>query len=180
MRRTWYYTPTFRSHNSAETYSNTYQTSDDYFSTACSGIWGKNAIPGGSQPYIKGLYILLVLSYFLCDSTSRFIVTLENTSQGPLALLVYEWQDFDKIGKYNDLTGEVRAVIILCTSACSFACLKRKGVRYNMFVTRTPFHSTYAKLHNMVDSLYRKMKPKRTLSSLRHTISIVHILQIQQ
>ncbi|KAL1936295.1 hypothetical protein VTP01DRAFT_429 [Rhizomucor pusillus] len=68
----------------------THMTSDDYFSTACSGIWGKNAIPGGFQPFIK--------------------VTLEKSSQGPLALLVYEWQDFDKIGKYNELTGEVQYV----------------------------------------------------------------------
>lgn len=35
------------------------------------------------------------------------IVTLDNTSQGKTAMLIYEWNDFNRIGMVNNETGQV-------------------------------------------------------------------------
>ena len=35
------------------------------------------------------------------------IVTMGTESQGKTALLIYEWQDFNKIGTISNVTGEV-------------------------------------------------------------------------
>jgi hypothetical protein len=37
------------------------QTSDDYSATSCSGVWSKESIPGGSQPYIQGTILMYLL-----------------------------------------------------------------------------------------------------------------------
>ncbi|CDH48668.1 integral membrane protein [Lichtheimia corymbifera JMRC:FSU:9682] len=65
-------------------------TSDDLFTTACSGIWSKDDVPGNDESFIK--------------------VTLDNTSQGKTAMLIYEWNDFDRIGMVNNETGQVQYI----------------------------------------------------------------------
>ncbi|CEG67577.1 hypothetical protein RMATCC62417_03986 [Rhizopus microsporus] len=67
-----------------------YVTSDEYSPTSCSGVWSKESIPGGTQPYIK--------------------VSIGPKSQGTVSLLVYEWKDFDKLGAYDDEVGETAYV----------------------------------------------------------------------
>ncbi|KAI9313110.1 lung seven transmembrane receptor-domain-containing protein [Dichotomocladium elegans] len=66
----------------------THMTSDDYFTSVCSGVWAKGSIPGGQNPFIK--------------------VTFQKESKGKSALLMYEWRDFDNIGKINNRTGELQ------------------------------------------------------------------------
>ncbi|KAF7731569.1 hypothetical protein EC973_009333 [Apophysomyces ossiformis] len=64
------------------------KTSDNYYSTTCSGVWSKNDFPGWRQPFIK--------------------VTLGPSSHGKAALLIYEWADFDNIGIYNNVTHQTQ------------------------------------------------------------------------
>lgn len=61
-------------------------TSDDYSATSCSGVWSKESIPGGSQPFIQ--------------------VSVGKESHGNVSLLIYEWQDFEHLGAYDEKSGE--------------------------------------------------------------------------
>ncbi|KAI9027434.1 lung seven transmembrane receptor-domain-containing protein [Phycomyces nitens] len=67
-----------------------YLTSDDYYSTTCSGVWSKSAIPGGKTPFIK--------------------VTMGGKSQGKTAMLIYEWKDYNNIGYFDNKTQEMRYI----------------------------------------------------------------------
>ncbi|KAI9487860.1 MAG: lung seven transmembrane receptor-domain-containing protein [Benjaminiella poitrasii] len=67
-----------------------YLTSNDYSATSCSGVWSKDDIPGGSQPYIK--------------------VSVGRESRGNVSLLIYEWQDFENLGSYDEQLGEIAYV----------------------------------------------------------------------
>ncbi|EPB85932.1 hypothetical protein HMPREF1544_07264 [Mucor circinelloides 1006PhL] len=53
-------------------------TSDDYSATSCSGVWSKESIP----------------------------VSVGKESRGNVSLLVYEWQDFEHLGAYDEKSGE--------------------------------------------------------------------------
>ncbi|KAJ8655827.1 hypothetical protein O0I10_008491 [Lichtheimia ornata] len=68
-------------------------SSNDYFTTECSGVWSKGSIPGGQDAFIK--------------------VDFADSSQGKTALLVYEWQDFDLVGRTlgNDTVGGRKKVV---------------------------------------------------------------------
>ncbi|KAI7861515.1 lung seven transmembrane receptor-domain-containing protein [Spinellus fusiger] len=67
-----------------------YLSSNDYYSTTCSGVWSQKDIPGGKTPFIK--------------------VTMGPSSQGKAALLIYEWRDFMNIGYYDNSTREMRYI----------------------------------------------------------------------
>ncbi|KAI8331835.1 lung seven transmembrane receptor-domain-containing protein [Chlamydoabsidia padenii] len=67
-----------------------YLTSDEYYATTCSGVWSQQSIPGGSTPYIE--------------------VTFGEKSSGSAALLVYEWEDFEKIGAHSNVTNEMEYI----------------------------------------------------------------------
>ncbi|CAO3601309.1 unnamed protein product [Absidia cylindrospora] len=64
-----------------------YLTSDEFYATTCSGVWSQKAIPGGTTPYIE--------------------VTFGEKSLGNAALLIYEWNDFEKIGVHSNVSNEV-------------------------------------------------------------------------
>ncbi|SAL95378.1 hypothetical protein [Absidia glauca] len=67
-----------------------YLTSDEYYATTCSGVWSQQSIPGGSRPYIE--------------------VTFGEKSHGAAALLVYEWEDFEKIGAHSNVTSQMEYI----------------------------------------------------------------------
>lgn len=51
---------------------------------------------GGSSAYINGQYTFTVLNYWL----TRLVVTFDKTtSQGNLAMVIYEWADVKYLGK---------------------------------------------------------------------------------
>ncbi|KAL9547696.1 hypothetical protein MBANPS3_006041 [Mucor bainieri] len=62
-------------------------TSDDYSATSCSGVWSKESIPGGSQPFIQGKCLF------------SKAITLE-------PVLIFERSDFEHLGAYDEKSGE--------------------------------------------------------------------------
>ncbi|CAO3697283.1 unnamed protein product [Umbelopsis ramanniana] len=65
-------------------------SSSEESATSCSGMWSKSAIPGGTDPYIR--------------------VGFEDQSEGDVAVLIYEWSDFDKIGVVDNSTGTLKYI----------------------------------------------------------------------
>lgn len=63
-------------------------------------------MPGNDESFIKGTSIFIYTSK-QCLSYIWSIVTLDNTSQGKTAMLIYEWNDFNRIGMVNNETGQV-------------------------------------------------------------------------
>ncbi|KAI9261320.1 lung seven transmembrane receptor-domain-containing protein [Helicostylum pulchrum] len=61
-------------------------SSDEYSATSCSGVWSKESIPGGSQPFIQ--------------------VSIGKESKGNVSMLIYEWEDFKNLGAVDKDTGE--------------------------------------------------------------------------
>ncbi|KAI8983711.1 lung seven transmembrane receptor-domain-containing protein [Pilobolus umbonatus] len=60
--------------------------SSDNSATTCSGVWSKEDIPGGEQPFIQ--------------------VSMAPESYGNTSLLIYEWSDFDYIGVFDKELGQ--------------------------------------------------------------------------
>ncbi|CAM0141076.1 unnamed protein product [Umbelopsis sp. WA50703] len=65
-------------------------SSNDESATTCSGMWSKSAFPGGTDPYIR--------------------VGFDSTSEGDVAVLIYEWNDYSKIGAFDNTTQELRYI----------------------------------------------------------------------
>ncbi|KAJ2957540.1 hypothetical protein NQZ79_g6784 [Umbelopsis isabellina] len=65
-------------------------SSNDESATTCSGMWSKSAFPGGTDPYIR--------------------VGFDSTSEGDVAVLIYEWNDYSKIGAFDNNTQELRYI----------------------------------------------------------------------
>lgn len=76
-------------------------------------MWSKSAIPGGMDPYIRGersvalFYCEKQVEILTCTRICSYPVGFEDQSEGDVALLIYEWSDFDKIGVVDNSTGLV-------------------------------------------------------------------------
>ncbi|KAI8337374.1 lung seven transmembrane receptor-domain-containing protein [Choanephora cucurbitarum] len=91
-----------------------YLSSNDYSATSCSGVWSKEAIPGGSQPYVK--------------------VSVGGESLGKVSMLIYEWNDFDKLGVYDK---QLKETVYVCDqSAVSHKLCKSSEI--GQFLTNVP------------------------------------------
>ncbi|KAI8078871.1 lung seven transmembrane receptor-domain-containing protein [Halteromyces radiatus] len=95
-----------------------YLTSDDYYATTCSGVWSQQSIPGGKTPFIE--------------------VTFGEKSYGSAALLVYEWEDFDKIGGYSNVTNEMEYICDEQTIRQNLCTKEQEG----QFIIRVPANQT--------------------------------------
>ncbi|KAI7892541.1 lung seven transmembrane receptor-domain-containing protein [Mucor mucedo] len=89
-------------------------TSDDYSATSCSGVWSKEAIPGGSQPYIQ--------------------ISIDKKSKGKIAMLIYEWEDFQNLGAVDPETND--RVYICDSSAAKKKLCKESEI--GQFITSVP------------------------------------------
>jgi hypothetical protein len=75
-------------------------------------MWSKSAIPGGTDPYIRGkipavLFYSVKHSEKIMYTVCFYSVGFEDQSEGDVAVLIYEWSDFDKIGVVDNSTGTV-------------------------------------------------------------------------
>ncbi|KAI8065346.1 lung seven transmembrane receptor-domain-containing protein [Gilbertella persicaria] len=92
-----------------------YLSSNDFSATSCSGVWSKEAILGGSQPYIKG-------------------ISIGHESKGKVSMLIYEWQDFEKLGIYDE---QAKETVYVCDQlAVSHKLCKSSEI--GQFITNIP------------------------------------------
>lgn len=122
------------------------QTSDDYSATSCSGVWSKESIPGGSQPYIKGTFCIVV--QFEHKVMFFFLVSVDKNSKGKVALLIYEWADFKNLGAVDSDTGEV---IYKCVCVCLW--FSNSTISVFIFVILRQLRKSYVNLQNQVNLL---------------------------
>jgi hypothetical protein len=70
-------------------------------------MWNKGAIPGGAQPYIKGTSIKNKFAWQRYNNSHVCIVSIGPQSHGTVSLLIYEWNDFENLGMYDERVGDV-------------------------------------------------------------------------
>ncbi|KAG0743501.1 hypothetical protein G6F57_005062 [Rhizopus arrhizus] len=77
-------------------------------------MWNKGAIPGGAQPYIK--------------------VSIGPQSHGTVSLLIYEWNDFENLGMYDERVGDIAYIcdrLAISHNLC-------KSSQLGQFITHIP------------------------------------------
>jgi hypothetical protein len=83
-------------------------------------VWSKSAIPGGTDPYIRSMTLDNMISCHYIAKANKlvrdfvpFSVGFDEQSEGDVAVLIYEWSDYNKIGVVDNSTGLVCAYLTL-------------------------------------------------------------------
>ena len=75
----------------------------DYDRQICSGMWG------GDNTFINGARVPVRRSY-ISGLNGIYSVTFDSTSQGQLAMVIYEWKDMAYLGKVTSQDDEYMPV----------------------------------------------------------------------